>query len=90
MRISGTEPYSVILSQTKQFEKLKNDNQKVSKQAKAKRDGVINLQNYNFNQFQIRNIYDALNVSNQPKSTAELGYMYPRGLSSSPVVTLTK
>ena len=42
MRISGTEPSSVILSQTKYilyFKKLKNDAQKLSKQAKANRDG---------------------------------------------------
>ena len=30
MRISGTEPSSVILSQTKYFKKLKNDVQKIS------------------------------------------------------------
>ena len=42
MRISGTEPSSVILSQTKYFKKLKNDAQKLPKQAKVKRDGVIN------------------------------------------------
>ena len=51
MRVSGTEPSSVILSQTKYFKKLKYDAQKLPKQAKAKRDGVINPQNYNFNQF---------------------------------------
>ena len=47
MRISGTEASSVILSQTKSFKKFKRDAQKVSKHAKAKRDGVINPQNYN-------------------------------------------
>ena len=52
MRSSGTEPSSVILSQTMYFKKLKSDNPKVSKQAEAKRDGVINPQNYNFNQFE--------------------------------------
>ena len=51
MRISGTEPSSVILSQTIYFEKLKSDAQKVMKQAEVKRDGVINPQNYNFNKF---------------------------------------
>ena len=50
MRISGTEPSSVILSHTKYFKKLKNDAQKLPKQTKAKRDGIINPQNYNFNQ----------------------------------------
>ena len=46
MRISGTEPSSVILSQTMKFKKLKSDDPKVPKQAEAKRDGVINPQNY--------------------------------------------
>ena len=55
MRISGTEPSSVILSQTIKFKKLKSDDPKVPKQAKAKRDGVINPQNYNFNQFNTEN-----------------------------------
>ena len=41
MRISGTEPSSVILSQTIKFKKLKSENLKVSKQAEAKRDGEI-------------------------------------------------
>ena len=48
MRISGTEPSSVILSQTCS---IKSNDQKVPKQARAKRDGVINPHNYNFNQF---------------------------------------
>ena len=51
MHISGTEPSSVILSQTMKFKKLKSDDQKVPNQAEAKRDGVINPQNYNFKQF---------------------------------------
>ena len=51
MRISGTQPSSVILSLRKKFKKLKTDTQKVPKQVKGKRDGVINPQNYNFNQF---------------------------------------
>ena len=48
MRISGTEPSSVILSQTCS---IKSNAPKVPKEAKAKRDGVINPQNYNFYQF---------------------------------------
>ena len=51
MRISGTEPSSVILSQIMKFKKLRSDDPKVPKQAGAKRDGVINPQNYNFKQF---------------------------------------
>ena len=38
MRISGTEPSSVILSQTVKFKKLKSDDQKLPRQAEAKRD----------------------------------------------------
>ena len=56
MRISGNEPSSVILSQTCYIEMLKSKDQKVPKQAEAKRDDVINPQNYNFNQFQTRKI----------------------------------
>ena len=44
MLISGTEPSSVILSQKKYAPK-------VPKQVEAKRDDVINPQNYNFSQF---------------------------------------
>ena len=51
MRISGTETSSVILSQTMKFKKLTSDAPKVPKQAEDKRDGVLNPQNYNFNQF---------------------------------------
>ena len=58
MRISGTEPSSVIFRQTV-VKALKNDVQKVSKNAKAKRDGVINSQNNNFNQF-LHGNFDAL------------------------------
>ena len=56
MRISGTKPSSVILSQTKKFQNLKKDDQlqNVPKQDKAKIDGVINPQNYIFNQFKHR------------------------------------
>ena len=53
MRISGTEPSSVILSQTnKVILKVDKWCPNIPKQAvQAKRDGVINPQNYNFNQF---------------------------------------
>ena len=49
MRISGTEPSSVILSQ-KIFSTLKRDVPNMQKEAEAKREGVINPQNYNFQQ----------------------------------------
>ena len=42
MRISGTKPSSVILSQTCNIKKLKINGQKVPKQAEAKRDGLQN------------------------------------------------
>ena len=48
MRISGTEPSSVIFSQIC-IKSSKSKYQKVPKQAEAKRDSVINPQNYNFN-----------------------------------------
>ena len=63
---------------------------KSAKTSKAKRDGVINPQNYNFNEFKTRKIWCSQNTTNQPKSTVELGYMCPRGLLGPPAVTLTK
>ena len=90
MRISGTEPSSVILGQTKKFKKLKSDAQNVPKEAKAKRDGVINPQNYNFDQILTHKVLMLSNATNQPQSTVELGYMCPRGLTGPPAVTLTK
>ena len=42
MRISGTEPSSVILSQTKKFKKLQSDGQKVPKQAIKSQKGWCN------------------------------------------------
>ena len=91
MRISGTEPSSVILSQTMTFKKLKRYEPKVPKQAEPKChwDSVINhkmIISINFN----TDNFDALNATNQSKSTVELGYMCPRGLSGPPAVTLTK
>ena len=57
MHISATETSSVILSRTKKLQKLESVVPKVSKQAEAKRDGVINPQNYNFNQLLHREYY---------------------------------
>ena len=48
MRISGTEPSSVILSLKRTFQKLKRNSPNVPKQVESKRDGVINPKNYNF------------------------------------------
>ena len=53
MRISGTEPSSVIFSKTKLLKMLKRDTPKVPKQAEVKRDCVINQQNYNFSYFNL-------------------------------------
>ena len=67
MRISGTEPSSVILSQTMKFKKLKSDDRKVPKQAEAKRDGVINPQitisvNFNTENFDALKHYESTEV----------------------------
>ena len=52
MRILGTEPSSVIVSQKRgSFKSWKAMSKKCQKQAEVKRDGVINPQNYNFNHF---------------------------------------
>ena len=80
MQISGTEPSSVILSQTKDCRSLKRNVLTMPKQVEAKRDGVINPQNYNSNRFDRRKISCYKKATNQPKSTIELSYMCPRGL----------
>ena len=72
MLILVNEPSSVILSQTRQFQKLKSDDPNVPKQAEAKRDGVINPQNYYFNQFYQGKFRCSQNATNQQKSTVEL------------------
>ena len=51
MRISGTEPSSVILSHRKWIKKLKIYAQKCQNKVKPKGDGVINPQNYNLYEF---------------------------------------
>ena len=60
------------------------------KEDQAKRDGVINLQNYNFYQFYHSKFWCSQNATNQPKWTVELGYICPWGLFGPPAVTLTK
>ena len=55
MRISGTKPSLVILSQTMKYKKLKSDDPKVPQQAEDQRDGVINPQNFNFNNYHTSN-----------------------------------
>ena len=69
---------------------LKSNAKKVPKEAKAKRDGVINPKNYNFNQVLTQKSLILSNATNQPKSIVELGYMCPKGLTGPPAVTLTK
>ena len=88
MRILGIEPSSVIQRKkvgVKDGEKCQN----VPKEAKAKRDGVINPQNYKFYQFLHRKFWWSQNATNQLRSTVELG-LCPRGLLGPPAVTLTK
>ena len=51
MHISGNEPSSLILRQTRWFQQIENIDPKVPKQGEAIRDGAINPQNNNFNQF---------------------------------------
>ena len=51
MRISGNETLISVPSPSKEVSKVENVDPKVAKQAEAKRDCVINPQNYDFNQF---------------------------------------
>ena len=63
---------------------------KCQNQTEAKRDGVLNPQKLQFLTILILKILMLSNATNQPKSTVELGYMCPRGLTGPPAVTLTK
>ena len=56
----------------------------------SKKDGGMNPQNYNFNQYLSWQILMLSNATNQAKSTVELDYVCPRGFSGPPAVTLTK
>ena len=47
------------------------------KQAEARKDGVINPKNYNFEHGKF---WCSQNAENQPETTVERGYMCPRGL----------
>ena len=83
------KPYQWSLANQSSL-KVENDGPKVPKQAEAKRDGVINPQNYIFNQFLYGTIRCSQNATNQPKSTVKLGYMCRLGLTVQPAVTLIK
>ena len=89
MRISGTEPSSVILSQKRIFKSWKE----IPKRAKTSwsQKGWCNKPTtLQFQAILARKILMLSNATNQPKSTVELGYMCPRGLTGPPAVTLTK
>ena len=70
MRISGTEPSLVILSQKSSFKKWKVMSLKCQKQADAKRDGVL--------QFQSVLTRKILMLSKRYESTVEFGSICPR------------
>ena len=89
MRISGTEPSSVVLSQRSNLkvEKRCPKRAKTSWNQKGWCNKPTNLQ---FQTILSQKILMLSNATNQPKSTVELGYMCPRGLTGPPAVTLTK
>ena len=89
MRISGTEPSSVILSQ-KVFSKVEKRCPKRTKTSLSQKGRCNKPQKLQFQSILTRKILMLSNATNQPKSTVELGYMCPRGLTGPPAVTLTK
>ena len=63
----------------------------MSKRAKTSQKGWCNKPTkLQFQTILTRKILMLSNATNQPKSTVELGYIYPRGLTGPPAVTLTK
>ena len=89
MRILGIAPLSVILSQTCSIKKLKINDQKVPKQAEAKRYGVINPQDYNFKQFETRKILVLSKCYESTEVDRRTWLHVPSG-TGPPAVTLTK
>ena len=81
MRISDNGPSSVLHSQSKSFKKLKSYTHKwqtgwsqkwfCNKPSKLQFQSILNIENF----------WCTQNSTNQPKSTVELGYMCPRGVS---------
>ena len=80
MRISGTKPSSVVLSQR---------NSNVMPQ-KCENKGWYKPRKKQFQLILIRKFGCSQNATNKPKSTVELGYMCTRGLIGPPSATLTK
>ena len=89
MRISGTEPSSVIISQTMWFKKVDKWCPKLPKQAEAKRDGVMNPQNTISINFKTAN-FNALKRYESTEVDRRTWLHVPRGLTGPPTVTLTK
>ena len=90
MRISGTEPSSVILSQTKKYQKLKKYAPKVPKQAEAKKGWCNKPTKVQFQSILTRKI---LMLSKRYESTEvdrRTWLHVPRGLPGPQAVTLTK
>ena len=85
MRISGNKPSSVILCQTKWFQKLKMMPRECLNKLKQK--GWCNKPTkLQFQAILIRKIFMLLNATNQPKLTGELGYMSSWGLTGQSVI----
>ena len=89
MRISGTEPSSVILSQ-KCISKVEKRCLKRAKTSWSQKGWCNKPTKLQFQTILTRKILLLSNATNQPKSIVELGYMCPRGLTGPPAVTLTK
>ena len=90
MRISGTEPSSVILNQKKVIQKVEKWCPKSVKSSLSQMGWCNKPTKLQFHSILTRKILRFSNATNQPKSTVELGYMCPRGLLGPQAVTLTK
>ena len=90
MRISGTEPSSVILSQKRNFQTFAKRCPKRAKTSRSQKGWCNKPTKLQFQTILPRKILMLSNVTNQPELTVELGYMCPRGLTGPPAVTLTK
>ena len=78
MRISGTEPSSVILSQNKVMQKVEKWCPKSVKSSFSQMGWCNKPTELQFQSILTRQILMLSNATNQPKSTVELGYMCSR------------
>ena len=89
IRISGTEPHQWSLAKNV-VSKVEKRSTKSGKTSWSQKGWCNKLTKLQFRWILTQKIKMLSNATNQPKSTVELDYMCPRGLTGPPAVLLTK